>query len=95
MRVIKKSHDKRIKSAFKLHQSSRYYELNDCYKNPSQNKYNSYQEVKQIMREFDGFDLRIISFNSHVYTAGFFGYIDNIIYFFHITPETIRYMEIN
>lgn len=94
MRVIKKTKDKRIKSAFKQHQNSRLYELNDCYKNASQNKYYIYQELRKIMIEYDGFDLRIISYNAHVFTVGFFGYINNRLNFFYITPETIRYMEI-
>lgn len=94
MRVIKETYDKRIKSAFERHQKSCLYELNDCYKIASQNKYDIYQEIHQIMREYDGFDLRIISYNSHVFTVGFFGYINNRLNFFYITPENIRYMEI-
>lgn len=94
MRDIKETYDKRIKSAYERHQNSRLYELNDCYKNPSTNKFDVFAIHRDIMRQYEGFDFRIISYNTFVFTVGFFGYINNRLNFFYITPDHIRYMEI-
>ena len=94
MRDIKETYNKRIKSAYEQHQNSRLYVLNDCYKNPSTTKFDIFSECRQLMRKYDGFDLRIIGYNSMIFTVGFFGYINKRLNFFYITPEHIRYMEI-
>lgn len=94
MRDIKESNSKRIKSALEQHQKSGYYEVKDAYLNPSDNKYYVYEECKYLMRMYNGFDIRIISFNSFMFTVGFFGYIKNELYFFYIKPEHIRYTKI-
>ena len=94
MRDIKETYNKRIKSAYERHQNSHLYGLSDCYKNPSRNKFDAYLACRNLMRKYEGFDFRIISYNSMIFTVGFFGYLNNRLNFFYITPENIRYMEI-
>lgn len=95
MKTFKRTKSKEIKSAFERHQNSIKFELHDAYKSPSDNKYMALEECRLIMQNHNGFDLRIISYNTFTFTVGFFGYIENELNFFYITADKIRYTHIN
>lgn len=94
MKKIYLSKSKAVKKAFNEHQKSIKFALTDCYKNPSSNKFIALAKCHEFMRHYDGFDLRIISFNSFVFTVGFFGYINNELNFFYITSDKIRFTKV-
>ena len=46
-------------------------DLYDCYTQYSRAKINAYESCIRLMDSYDGYDFRIISYNSHMFTAGF------------------------
>ena len=94
MKSFRRTNSKEIKLAFERHQNSIKFEVHHAYNKPSDNKYMAFEECKIIMRNYNGFDLRIISYNSFTFTVGFFGYISDELNFFYITADKIRYTSI-
>ena len=63
--------------------------LSDVYKSFSDAKWFAYDYCLNLMDEYDGFDLRIISANTFIFTVGF-RFIDpetGVVKFMYITPE--------
>ena len=69
--------------------------LYNCYKTPSQAKWDAMDDCKALMRELNGHDMRIISYNKFMFTCGFkFTDENGLPSFAYITPTSNRYMHI-
>ena len=64
---------KKAKGYIKNYINSCYYSIEECYKNPSRNKYLAELEIKQKIENLEGNDLlyKIISFNSCCFNCGY------------------------
>lgn len=51
--------------------NSYYRTLNDCYVCPSHAKENAFYACRDIMAKYNGYDLRICSYNCQMFTAAF------------------------
>lgn len=63
--------------------------LEDVYKSHSVAKQNAYDYCKRLQEKYNGYDFRIISANTFIFTAGF-KFVDvetGVIKFMHITPS--------
>lgn len=63
--------NKRQLAIFNNYKNSYKRELFDCYKSYSHNKMRAYGNCINQMMKRDGYDFRIISHNSHIFTVGF------------------------
>ena len=69
--------------------------LYNCYERPSQAKWDAMDDCKALMRELNGHDMRIISYNKFMFTCGFkFTDENSLPSFACITPTSNRYMHI-
>ena len=69
--------------------------LDNCYERPSQAKWDAMDDCKALMRELNGHDMRIISYNKFMFTCGFkFTDENSLPSFAYITPTSNRYMHI-
>ena len=69
--------------------------LYSCYERPSQAKWDAMDDCKALMRELNGHDMRIISYNKFMFTCGFkFTDENGLPSFIYITPTSNRYMHI-
>lgn len=63
--------------------------LSDCYKSFSDAKAKAFNYCKEIERKFNGFEGRVCSFNSHIFTYAF-EYVneeDGVVCLHYITPN--------
>lgn len=61
--------------------------LHQVYSRCSYEKQSAYERCLRIMREYDGYDLRITSFNTFVFTVAFRFTDSGIEYLCYITPS--------
>ena len=73
---------------------SQNYTLTDCYKRHSIRKQVAFDMCLNIMRNVKGHKLKIVSYNSQIFTVGFYGYINNQLNFFYITPTKCLHMPL-
>lgn len=71
------------------------YTLQDCYKKPSIYKKEAFENCKRIMNDVKGHKMKIVSYNGFIFTVGFYGYINNRLNFFYITPEKVLHMPLD
>lgn len=78
----------RQKGIYERYKNSYRRNLYDCYERFSKNKIHAYENCKRYMEKYDGYDFRIISFNSHIFTVGF-KFMDNkgTEFLMYITPS--------
>lgn len=81
---------KAIKKYLKKYEQSNKRTLFDCYKNPSAAKFRAMVDCRMFMDEIGGDDLRIISYNSSIFTVGFWKELK----FYVITPYHVYYCEV-
>jgi ERCC4-type nuclease len=60
-----------IKNAYNKYDNSYNYCLFDCYNKYSSNKEDAFNYCRKLLIDYDGSGLKIISFNSHYFSAGF------------------------
>lgn len=93
-----KCNNKQIKEAYKQYLKSNYYELYQCYNNYSYFKEKAIEYCKELQYKYNGFNLKIIGFNSMTFSVGFIGEIPDEKTgeikeaFFYITKNYDRYI---
>ena len=89
----RKADFERIKYAYSIWKNSKFTELTQCYKKPSDAKLDSYFEHKYYVRKiFGAYDFRIINASINIYTFGF-KYLDensNEIFCYVLPTRTIH-----
>ncbi len=90
-----KCNTKQIKTNYKHYLQSSYYNLYDCYNQPSYYKIQALEYCKKLMKKYNGKSLKIIGYNSQTFSVGFVGEIDNKEAFFYITRDYDRYIFID
>lgn len=80
-----------IKHAYQRWMNSSDYSLRDVYKSHSWRKEHAFDYCRTLCRDYDGAELRIISYNSNIFTCGFVGVVDGKKAFVYITPSYDRY----
>lgn len=88
------TNNKQIRGAYIQYQNSSNGSLNDVYKKYSHRKKSGYEYCVKLMNEYHGSDLRILSYSTYEFTVGFIGYIENKKYFFYITRDYDRAMQL-
>ena len=71
------------------YERSNLYSLNDCYKNCSNHKWAAWEYCKNLRDKYNGVDLKIITYNQMMFTAGF-TYADEdtgVVKFMYITKS--------
>lgn len=63
--------NKREKNFQHAYMRSNDYSLFDAYKNVSREKFRAWEHCEVLCKENDGWDLKVISYNSFQFTAGF------------------------
>lgn len=79
---------KQAETAFHYYMNSSYSNLFSAYSKPSKDKINAFTKCKNKQVDLDGFDFRIISKNTYIFTCGF-KYINMLTgkkMFYYITP---------
>ena len=90
--------NKQIKQAYKQYAKSDLYSLEHCYNSFSYAKQQAWNYCKELENEYDGYNLKIIGYNSMQFSVGFVGEISDVITgelkkaFFYITKSYDRYI---
>ena len=99
--MIKLSKSAKIKRAYFDHKKSAIRSLYGAYKKPSFDKKCVWDKCEEIASKYNGYNLKIISFNTYHFTCGFL-YDDcdrygNVLdtYFVYITPSQILKISVN
>lgn len=82
--------NKQLKNVYRSYERSDYYTLNDLYKNASYYKQKAYNYCRDLYRQLNGFDFKIIGGNCMTFSVGFKFYEDNKTYFAYITKDYDR-----
>ena len=77
----------KIRNAKRLHAVAEYDELGDIYGTYSRAKEKAMLYCHSLMNKYNGKDLRILSWNTFIFTVGFYGVYDGKKAFFYITPN--------
>ena len=64
-----------------------------AYERPSSLKSSAWERCQQICNEYNGNNLRVVSKNINVFTAGFMAELDKKKVFVYITRDHVRYVE--
>lgn len=91
---MKKSNTKTLKNAYENWQQSSNYTLRDCYSSYSCEKGRAFNYCKELCEKYNGYGLKIISYNIFGFSCGFVGLIDNKKVFVYITKDYDRYLEL-
>lgn len=70
-------------------------DLSDCYKKASVAKQRAYAYCRDLQRKYNGYDFRVISYNTFMFTVGF-KFVDTEtgkVMFMHITPSKDEIFE--
>lgn len=84
-----------IKGAYTQYMHSNVYTLDDCYNNYSCYKRAAYHYCLDLMHKYNGHSLKIISYNTTQFTAGFIGTVEGREAFVYITKSYDRYIFID
>lgn len=66
----------RIDGSHAHYLASTMYALEDAYQSASVFKYRAWNYCKQLANQYGGYNLKVISYNCHIFTAGF-EYLDD------------------
>lgn len=91
---MKRANTKALKEAFKRYQNSSNRNLWQVYKNCSDEKYEAFDYCKRLCEEYNGHDLKIVSFNKYQFTCGFIGEVNGVKAFVYITMNDDRYLPL-
>lgn len=92
---MKKTNCKAIKEAYRAYCKSDMCDIFQAYDKPSHRKVDAYENCENLCKEYNGYDLKIVSKNVNVFTAGFVCAIEGKKAFVWITPCYDRYMELS
>ncbi len=71
-----------------LYLRSRAFRLSDVYADYSSKKAHAFNYCVELMHKYNGFDLKIVSYNTFMFTAGFLYHDKNgDLMYMHITPS--------
>lgn len=84
-----------MSGAYSRYMDSDLHSLQSCYAHCSEAKRLAWSRCLWLMDEYNGYDLRIVGFNSQSFSAGFVGYIDGKRAFFYVTKDYDRYIFVN
>lgn len=84
-----------MEKVYKQYLKSERYNLCDAYGRYSYNKIKAFKYCKSLMSEYGGSGLKLISFNTNMFTAGFICDIDGVKSFVYITKSYDRYCNID
>ena len=90
-----KTASKQIKQAYRQYEKSNNYNLYDAYGRFSRDKAEAFDYCKSVMSEHNGSNLKIISFNTYQFSAGFVCDIDGVKSFVYITKSIDRFCNID
>ena len=99
--MIKYSNSQIMRRAYFAHKKSNIWDLYNVYKKPSWQKENTFKEIIKMSNKLNGYNLKIIAYNTFSFTAGFLyddvdRYGDVIdTYFVYVTPTKWRKISIN
>ena len=77
-------------SILKSHHRSCLTDLAQCYKNFSQLKWQAYCYERDTQYVLNGFNFRIIGYNSMMFSVGFYFYMNEELYFHYATNKTTK-----
>ena len=90
---MKYQNTKQLRNAYKDYLLSTKTSLFDCYERPSKHKWDALDYCKGLCDELNGDSLRIISYNTNVFSVGFiFVNEEGKNVFAYITRDNNRYM---
>ena len=91
---MKIENTKRMRDALDRYYRAEFHDLNEVYHHHSKAKEQGMFYCRMLCAKHNGEDLRIISWNSHRFTVGFFGTINGKKAFFYVTPtrDTAMYL---
>lgn len=84
---MKVQNTRQIRHAMKVHKTAKYNELWQVYGTYSRAKEKAMLYCKELKHLHYGYDLRILSWNTCIFTVGFYGKYDGKDAFFYITPS--------
>ena len=84
-----------IKAAYRSYKHSSDFCLEHVYGSYSQAKANAWEYCRQEELRYSGYDLKVITHNTMIFTAGFIGSINGKLAFFYITPCYDRYIYLD
>lgn len=87
-----KRNNKMIKSSYLRWKESKYHSIWDAYEKPSIRKEEAWNYCEDLCKKYNGRDLRVISKNIYIFTAGFIGIVDGKEAFVLITANRDEYM---
>ena len=68
---ITRKHNKKEMGMIWAYEHARYFNLNECYKNPSSYKLDAEWHIRHEMVKVDGYDFRITGFNCMVFSCAY------------------------
>lgn len=87
--------NKRVNGIIESYKNYAGRDLSDCYKKASVAKQRAYAYCRDKQRQYNGYDFRIISYNTFIFTVGF-KFVDvetGKVMFMHITPSKDEIFE--
>ena len=94
-KVMTKAEVKQVKNVYPVYQKSRYTDLWQVYESASSGKRNAWEYCKKLCYSQQGIGLKIISYNTYTFTAGFVFEEDGVNKFMYITPSRDIAVEID
>lgn len=88
--------NKTIKDAYYYYNNFAYKtDINQCYKTMSSDKYNAWLYCKNLVRRYDGKNIKILGHNTYSFSVAFTGIIDDKEAFFYITKDYDRFIYLS
>lgn len=82
--------NKQMQGAINSHKMSNTYSLSDCYNSYSYAKERAYNYCRNLYNEYNGYDFKIISYNTNQFSVGFYCDFDDKTNFVYITKSYDR-----
>lgn len=89
---MKYCNNKMMKVKYYSYKKSYCYDLYHCYGKYSISKEYAMKYCRELEEKYNGHSLKIISYNTSIFTVGFIGYIDGKEAFFYITRDYDKYI---
>lgn len=90
-----KTNNKQIKGAYRQYRESGLYTLYDCYNNFSYYKMKAFKYCRELIKQYNGYQGRIISYNIFSFTYGFIGEVEGKKAFIYITKDYDRFIYLD
>lgn len=86
--------NRHIKSAYERYQHSDIYSLYNAYGKPSEAKQAAWNYCINLCAKYNGFSLKVVSYNTCIFTAGFLFYQNDKLCYMHITPNYDQFIVV-